>query len=147
MTKVCTYCKVDKPISNFYPRKDRPGSVIANCKQCTKINNKRYRDPAHRKKWAAKYYQKNKRKIGLKKYGITVEQYQLKLDSQLGKCAICKKEPESKRLFVDHNHSTNKVRGLLCSNCNFLIGLASESKETLQNSIEYLIKYEKETAI
>lgn len=145
MTKICTHCKIEKPITEFYHRKDRPGTVIANCKKCTVVNNRRYRDKEYRKEWAAKYYQKNKQKIGLKKYGLTIAQYDEKLQAQNGVCAICCQTVQGKRLFVDHNHSTGKVRGLLCSNCNFLIGQAAESKDILRHAVEYLSKYEEKT--
>lgn len=143
MLKTCTYCKLEKPITEFYPRKDRPGKFIANCKKCSKINNRRYRDKEYRKKWAASYYQRNKHKIGLKKYGLSVEDYDTKLKSQDQACAICKRQDNS-RLFVDHCHKTGQIRGLLCSSCNFLLGHANESKQILLNSVEYLSKYEKE---
>lgn len=55
----------------------------------------------------------------VRKYQLTPEQYDLILWHQGGVCAICRKPPkESKRLNVDHSHSTGKVRGLLCHRCN-----------------------------
>src|ERR1700731_4765204 len=57
----------------------------------------------------------------IKKYNLTIEQYQELLKSQDNKCASCKK-PFLKTPFVDHCHRTGKTRGLLCSNCNFGIG-------------------------
>lgn len=143
MHKTCTHCKLEKPVSDFYPRKDRPGKFIANCKDCSKYNNYRYRNKAHRKKYASSYYQENKEKIRLKKYGLKTEDYEVKLKLQNGKCAICKKHKNIK-LFVDHDHTTGAVRGLLCSNCNLLLGHAIDSKEILISSVEYLSKYEKE---
>jgi hypothetical protein len=56
-------------------------------------------------------------------YGITEEQYQELLKKQNGVCALCCKLPDSnRRLAVDHNHKTGKIRGLLCSRCNNLLG-------------------------
>jgi hypothetical protein len=43
-----------------------------------------------------------------------------------------------KKLFVDHCHKTNKIRGLLCQKCNFLIGLANDSPQVLSLAIHYL---------
>ncbi len=57
----------------------------------------------------------------IKKYGITIDRYNEVFDKQNGVCAICKK-PTKKKLFVDHDHQTGKVRGLLCSGCNMGIG-------------------------
>ena len=43
-----------------------------------------------------------------------------------------------RRLAVDHNHTTGKVRGLLCSNCNTLLGKAKDNVNILQAAIDYL---------
>lgn len=90
-----------------------------------------------------KYYIKNKdnaKRWQLKKlYGLSLEEFnKMKLDSN-GKCEICKL---SKLLCVDHNHNTRKVRGLLCGNCNSLLGFVNDNIDTLDNAIRYLRKYE-----
>ena len=57
-------------------------------------------------------------------------------------CEICSKLFEDTRhTHVDHNHFTNEVRGLLCNNCNHLIGNCKENKNTLKSAIKYLKKY------
>ena len=59
-----------------------------------------------------------------RKFGITPEQYEVMSTKQKGVCALCKKLPHPKRrLAVDHNHETGKVRGLLCDFCNRHLGL------------------------
>lgn len=82
------------------------------------------------------------RRTTLRKYGITLEQYQEILDQQNGKCAICNKlESDSNQAFcVDHDHKTNKIRGLLCSKCNRGIGYLNDDITSLQNAINYLQK-------
>jgi|SRR5215469_9672883 len=50
--------------------------------------------------------------------GVTEEEYERLLKEQDGGCAICGNPPKSRRLHVDHNHRTGKVRGLLCFRCN-----------------------------
>ena len=61
---------------------------------------------------------------------------------QNGLCAICGREPNGKgghaRLHVDHCHASSKVRGLLCGNCNTMIGLAAEDPQVLLAAVEYL---------
>lgn len=96
------------------------------------------------KEWRTKAVNSGKwRKYDLKKYDLTPEEYDRILESQKCMCAICGID-ESKlkrRLFVDHDHATGKVRGLLCSNCNFVLGYAKDSKATLRNAIDYLIRH------
>jgi len=70
-----------------------------------------------------------------KKYNMTYDQYIIMADDQNHLCAICKK---LKKLVVDHNHKTGKVRGLLCTQCNAGIGMLHEATNILQNAIEYL---------
>lgn len=80
-------------------------------------------------------------KVLYKLYGITQQDYSLLLNSQNGVCAICKKLPSIlRRLDVDHNHETRKVRGLLCSPCNQGIGLFKEDISLLQRAEIYLKK-------
>ena len=76
-----------------------------------------------------------------KKYGITLEEYNTMFEQQNGCCAICNiHQVELKRhLYVDHDHSTNKVRALLCHHCNSLLGYAKDNIEILQVAIAYLV--------
>ena len=66
--------------------------------------------------------------------------------SQLGVCAACGK-PETRTrngivlgLVVDHNHTTGKVRGLLCQSCNIAIGMTNDDISVLAKIIAYLSK-------
>jgi hypothetical protein len=78
-------------------------------------------------------------------YGITPEEYEVLLKKQKGVCAICKRPERLKnryrgicRLHIDHDHKTNKVRGLLCSTCNFALGGFNDNPTYLLNAINYL---------
>lgn len=79
--------------------------------------------------------------------GVTPEQYEQMFQAQNGCCAICGK-PELvkhqsgklKSLAVDHDHETEKVRGLLCSLCNRGIGMFFDDPKLLMNAIQYLIR-------
>ena len=72
-------------------------------------------------------------------YGMSIQEWDTLFNAQNGKCAICFKSPESnKDLCVDHNHITKKVRGLLCRNCNSMIGYSKESVLILEEGIRYL---------
>ncbi len=82
-----------------------------------------------------------KRKYKLKSlYNITEEDFERMYNSQKGKCKICNKHGDTfkRGLCIDHNHKTNKVRGLLCHGCNLTLGAAKENILTLKNSIKYL---------
>lgn len=73
------------------------------------------------------------------KYGLELETYDLMVMDQDNKCKICdKEEKENHRLSVDHCHTTGKVRGLLCKNCNKALGLFLDSKELLVSAENYL---------
>ena len=58
--------------------------------------------------------------------------------AQDGKCAICGKEPEDRRLAMDHCHATGRIRGLLCMHCNVGLGMFKDKKELLEQAIAYL---------
>jgi len=99
--------------------------------------------------WQIQFPGENQTDRDLRKtYGITENQYNKMLESQKGLCAICRKQEVIKnkdgsvrRLSVDHNHNTKEVRGLLCSNCNHLIGKAKDSIPLLKSAIKYLSEY------
>jgi hypothetical protein len=85
-----------------------------------------------------------------KKFGITPEQYDVMLKGHNGVCAICK-QPETagragkiKLLSVDHSHTTKRLRGLLCDNCNKALGCMHDNIERLKSAIEYLNRYSEE---
>ena len=83
---------------------------------------------------------RSRRKSDLQKYNLGLEEYDQMLESQNGQCAICGKR-QHKKLFVDHNHKTGKVRGLLCNNCNFGIGQFQDDFNLLLSAIEYLRRH------
>lgn len=79
-----------------------------------------------------------------KLYGITLAQFDEMLVEQLGVCAICKRvNADGKRLAVDHDHATGKIRGLLCQKCNGALGSFNDSTDTLIEAVNYLRKHGK----
>lgn len=84
-------------------------------------------------------YSANDRWLLRSKYGLSTEDYEALLVAQDGKCAICRDECETgRRLCVDHDHETGRVRGLLCVRCNALIGYARDDVRTLAAAAIYL---------
>jgi len=83
-----------------------------------------------------------KRQQDLRRYGLTIELYDSLLAKQGGGCAICgrKESGDSKRrrLFVDHDHATGKVRGLLCASCNYGLGNFKDDIRIVENALAYL---------
>jgi hypothetical protein len=82
-----------------------------------------------------------------RKYGITDQQYNEILALQKGVCAICH-QPETRTnkwdhlilpLAVDHDHETDRVRGLLCHNCNIALGNFQDDPQRLIVASEYLL--------
>jgi len=84
------------------------------------------------------YIKIRKRQYDLKKlYNITEEYYDILLHEQNYKCAICNKDLTQNKPHIDHDHKTNKVRGLLCIQCNTSLYLL-DNPILLQNAQEYL---------
>lgn len=73
-------------------------------------------------------------------HGITYSKYLDMLTAQGGNCAICGNKDEHFSLAVDHCHTSEEIRGLLCSQCNRGIGLFKDSIENFEKAIEYLRK-------
>jgi hypothetical protein len=75
----------------------------------------------------------------LKKYGLTLEQWERCFKAQGGKCSLCTKRFTPSRLpCVDHDHRTGHVRGLLCQHCNYELGCLHDDAEWLQRAATYL---------
>jgi hypothetical protein len=134
--KVCSTCKINKPLTEYHKRNNRPCGVKSKCKECYK-----------------KYPKKLKRREGyereydlFKMYGLTVASYNEILASQNNRCAICNRTAaesmagRKKHLCVDHCHDTGQIRGLLCDPCNRAIGLLKEDISIIGNAINYLTK-------
>ena len=87
------------------------------------------------------------RSYRLRRYGISLEEYEKMHKEQNGLCAICM-QPETRifkgsatSLAVDHNHVTGQNRGLLCWRCNTCIGRLEEDPGLLRAAANYLEKY------
>jgi len=106
-------------------------------------NDEKYRD---KHKSNVKQYQESNPEIRfaqrLRRYGINPIEYRQMLKKQDGKCAICGRpdsgDNQANRFYVDHDHKTGKVRGLLCSQCNMGLGKFFDNTEYLKNAITYL---------
>ena len=130
--KRCPICGELKERSEYWKWKSRKDGLAAYCIPCFKKRNE---------EWAKDNPEKAKsstiatsRKI---KYGISREQYEQMLVNQNNCCAICNKKI-GWEAAVDHCHTTNKVRGLLCRNCNLGLGGFKDNIETIRKAIAYV---------
>lgn len=165
--RVCTDCGEWKDSVSFFSRsnrrKDGSRTVRPICKSCTAIRVKAARQThgeriraQERASWRRRFHVNghSKRISGLdwrlrKVFGLSLDQYMQMLADQDHKCDICRTEirPVSAQkdraltACVDHDHSTNKVRGLLCNKCNQGIGMLGDSADTVERAAAYLRRH------
>jgi hypothetical protein len=135
--KICTRCKVKKPLSEYHLRSKREGIPKSACKDCHRERARGYwrKNPLPKEVQRARNLQKS--------FGITLEEYEDMLLSQECSCKICKRHHTtfSRNLCVDHCHTTGKIRGLLCNNCNSGLGKYEDNISFLEAAITYLKEY------
>jgi hypothetical protein len=132
----CSKCGRTKPASAFNKNKSRTTGHESECRRCRKD---RENTPEARE---------NKRFASLlRKYGITKQEYTDRFIAQSGFCGICGEMErrvnefgEPLPLVVDHNHSSGKVRGLLCHDCNKAIGLLKDNWAIANSACLYLAR-------
>lgn len=159
----CNVCKESKPVENFQPAIVKKG--CGECRPCKYLRKRKYeksnperfnaqvrarrlrRNPEELKqinrKSRAKLIALDKdyqRKLNLKRYGLTIEQYDQILKEQGGGCAICraKENGVGRLLYVDHCHGSGRVRGILCHNCNSGIGHFKDDPALMLKAIQYI---------
>mgnify|MGYP003351223770 CR=1 FL=1 len=80
-----------------------------------------------------------------KNYGITQQEYDDKLQKQNYSCYLCKSPVTGKALAVDHCHTTNVIRGMLCNHCNRGLGHFKDDPQLLEFARIYLLSYNKDS--
>lgn len=121
LEKECRSCEIPLPLDQFYVQKLGRGGRRSICKKCD----------------ASQTY-----KV---KYGIDILHKEHVYKEQNGCCGICKKQKNIDKLYIDHDHTSNRetcFRGLLCNDCNWAYGaLGDGNNETLNNIKGMLIYY------
>jgi hypothetical protein len=153
--KLCTLCKETKDYEQFHKDSGKKDGHQSRCKDCvraTTLNwqkNNPEKAKQHSKKATDKWQKENKEKLHKpskewrkfyrikEKYGLSKEEFNEMESEQSGICKICEKD---KPLCVDHCHTSGRVRGLLCRDCNLLLGFAFDNTETLKKAADYLIR-------
>ena len=129
-TAICKTCKMELPMEDFYPVTSEKLYRRKECKKCNNANQRKRYKPELRKNQHLKTL-----------YGITLDEYNSILESQDKKCSICNTStPNGKNnsFHLDHDHATNKIRGILCHSCNLMIGQAKDDVTILKSAIDYL---------
>ena len=111
--------------------------------------------PDYMEKWEEAHgdirYMQHMKKHLEKRYGVTLESIIELADKQNWKCAICETDLKLARynhstrkrelhhyFMVDHDHKTGQLRGVLCFNCNNLLGQAKDDPIILMRAVDYL---------
>lgn len=167
----CNRCHLSLPCASFYAAdlakvKVAKRSVCRECKKAT-YRAARARDPERFKTYQRNWRLQNPEKTRQfelasrakrdkshvskvqrarwlrKKYGLTPEEYERLLAAQGGGCACCgaKSNRSGRRLFVDHDHATGAVRGLLCNPCNAGIGHLGDGILGVRRALDYLERF------
>ena len=136
----CIKCGEHKPVSDFYLHYGKPRT---DCKACNIKSHSEYA-----KKHRARLSKKRRFRT-LRQFGITPEIFTALLDAQAHRCQICECHigdagaRKYDRAYVDHDHTTGKVRGLLCCRCNLCIGQWGDNPRLVDAAAAYLRKHGK----
>ena len=149
--KNCCKCNWLYPRIGFYKYKHAKSGLYPSCRLChvkSKYGNTKQLETNFRPK-IPKYpknssnFRKNSRLIHV--YGIDLTTFNKMSRAQKHCCYVCgisKNKLTNKTLQVDHNHSTGKVRKLLCIHCNLALGSLDENIEILEKLINYIKEHE-----
>ena len=142
-TRVCRECKIEYPIEHFYKHVGPRTSIgyrRPTCKACCYKHSMKWQKSNPDK--SKVYRRRNKLK---KKYGISLEQYDEMLKKKNCVCYIChRSEPNGKPLNEDHCHKSGIIRKMLCTKCNFTLGLMDEDKTFINRLIDYINEHKEE---
>lgn len=153
--KVCCRCKVEKDINMFHAMSRAYDGRQAKCIECASKALKSRKFPklkidstcslCKRKLPHSDFHACSVNKNGiasnckvcerLRKYNLSLDEFTKLVIQQDKKCLICKKE---RKLVVDHDHKTGKIRGLLCYGCNGMLGTFEHDIEVFNRIKKYL---------
>lgn len=154
-SKFCNGCKRTRHIKYFQPRLKRGITVLrSRCEDCERRASRQYwaSDPVRRRASKKRYYNSHPDQMKLehlsihaRRFGVTRAELITWIEQESKKgCAICGCSADQApgrwkgRLNIDHDHSSQKLRGLLCHNCNQGLGYFKDKIEFLEKAILYL---------
>lgn len=136
MSKVCTKCKLEKDINQFSKKNatGRKPSLQPRCKPCAAEDTK---------EWNLKNKATRKERYLKRVYNLSEIEYLNRLEKQNYKCLLCNSNFSGERTapkapVVDHCHTTGKVRGILCNECNRGLGYFRDNPEALTKAASYV---------
>ena len=141
--KTCPQCQSVKPLTEFHVRKSRGGQPASRCKTCSREAQRTWRSKQtdyEKRRYQIVKVETRERHL-VRKYGVTLADYDAMLAAQDGKCAVCLTTPETQRygvFHVDRCHASGAVRGLLCRGCNTVLGVVNDDPAALARAIAYL---------
>jgi len=130
-TKICTKCGIRRKLEEYHIQKGGKFGHKTSCKKCTNTIYKQPYNSIRARKNQIKY-----------QYGMSIEDYNILLNKQNNKCAICESKfvnnNKHKYFHIDHCHKTNIIRGLLCARCNVGLGYFNDDLNILKQAVYYL---------
>jgi len=141
--KKCSKCGRLLSLKEFHRKMSHQDGRQSYCKECSSkiciLHRKNMTEEQKERKREWGFHHRH-----LRKYGLTSSAFSTLLRGQKNRCAICRhKFTMDKKPAVDHDHKTGKVRGLLCTNCNRVLGNAKDDVNVLFTAIQYLESGEK----
>lgn len=118
MSKLCRYCHKKKPLEQFVKDPTCKDGYRHICRLCKN---------AQRKK-----------SDNLRRYGISTTELQALMQQAKGLCMLCRKK---RKLHIDHDHATGRVRGLLCYRCNVFVWAVHENPQLAKSLTRKLPQY------
>lgn len=131
----------------MWPKKDRDQLDEKNAaRRARYAQNSAHREKMKKKsqEWSKANPEKVKHARLMSAFGMSLDQFNAMMELQGNACAICGySDMSNPKVFhhVDHCHSTGKVRGILCTNCNTALGKFKDDTSLLYSAISYLIKH------
>jgi len=149
--RMCGSCGEEKSLSAFSKDKKGKGGLSSKCKECAKEATRLWKlaNPEQARlavkncfnRNRQQYYSSHNERQLLVKYGLTKEAYVTLVQNCGDICPICGREfgvTAYTKPVIDHCHTSGKVRGLICRQCNIGLGAFKDNIKSMKNAIEYL---------
>ena len=140
--KHCRQCDQTLLHAAFGKNKNNPYGIHSECRECALERTRSFREARASRETSEEKRRRERANQVKSKYGITLEEAESMLAAQGGECRICGTNDFSQRTWhIDHCHTTGKVRGILCSECNLGLGKFIDDTSLLRAAIDYLEEY------